>query len=164
MKELKAHIREKLNLWTCEDSSTDTKMDRNRQKGTMSHVTCHVSHVTCHLSLTLTPAAKDLPLANLPIMHSRLVCKDQKKNIFFKSSKQQKPKTANITDTLFDLKSPVHRKAGFPRWTHTNTRHTSHRHLNFKTELAELVRLSENTFAVGRFPSMRWVGSSNCSN
>ena len=36
-----------------------------------------LSH-TCHLSLRLTATAKDPPHANSPIMHSRLVCKNQK--------------------------------------------------------------------------------------
>ena len=61
----KSCIWESLNLLT--DSSTNTKTDRNGQKGKkkkkscvsyhMSGVTFHVSPVTCHLSLTPTATA-----------------------------------------------------------------------------------------------------------
>ena len=66
----------------CVDSSTNTKADRNRQKG---------ATVTCLLSLKLTATATDPPTANSPIMHSRLVCKDPKTRKNFK--------TLNIIET-----------------------------------------------------------------
>ena len=52
----KSRIRETLNLPMCADSSTDTKTDKNGQKGKkkkkimcqVSCVTCHLSPVTCH--------------------------------------------------------------------------------------------------------------------
>ena len=63
-----------LNLSKCADCSTDTKMDRNKQKRKkekktqkivchISRVRCHVSHVPCHRSpvachLQLTPIDK----------------------------------------------------------------------------------------------------------
>ena len=77
-----------INLLTCSDSSTNTKMDRNRPKkeekrnvkSQVSGVTCHVSRVTCHLSLTPIATASDQPSAFSPIMHSRLVCTDPLQN------------------------------------------------------------------------------------
>ena len=47
----------------------------------MCHVSCVMCHMlrdTCHLSLTLTATATaaDIPRANSPICHRRLVCKD----------------------------------------------------------------------------------------
>ena len=105
----------------------------------LSGVMCQVSRVTCHLSLTPTATATDPP-ANSPIMHSRLVCEDPNILIRQKIFEMAKPKTfkgyANISDTLFDQKSPVHREAGFLRWhTHTD-RHKTHGHCNLEAELA----------------------------
>ena len=66
------------------------------------------------------------PLANYPIMHSRLICKDQK--AWEKNSKPKIIETtqtgsllryANISDTLFDQKSPVLREAVFRNGIHT---------------------------------------------
>ena len=84
----------------------------------MSCVPCHVSCVTCHLS-HLTPTATDPPPGNSPTMYSRLVWEDSK------AQKVQNPKNhqnslkinvfqlTNISDKLFDQKSPDHRKSGF---------------------------------------------------
>ena len=58
----------------------------------MSCVMCHVSHVTCNLlranctyrmSLVPTATFTDPPISNSPTMHSRLVCKDTKKIVYF---------------------------------------------------------------------------------
>ena len=92
-KEKKSHIREKLNLSMCTDRSTDTKRDRNRQKGKNSNkylsyvsgVTCQVSSVmsrvspvTCQLSLTPKATATDPPRSNSPTTQSKLVLIDPK--------------------------------------------------------------------------------------
>ena len=53
----------------------------------VSGVTYHGLCVTCHLSLTPTAKATDPPPANSPIMHSGLICKDQKPK---KMSKRKK--------------------------------------------------------------------------
>ena len=45
----------------------------------VSHVGCHLSPINCHLSLTPSATVTDPPPTNSPTMHSRLVCKDQKK-------------------------------------------------------------------------------------
>ena len=43
-----------LNLLTCADSNTDTKTDRNGQKGEKEEKNmCHVSHITCHMSCVM---------------------------------------------------------------------------------------------------------------
>ena len=90
------------NLSTRAVSSTDTKTDRNKQKGTtkifmfhVSHVTCHVSCVMCHMThavchlVPVTNANSPRPSsANSLIMHSRLNCTDPKK-------KQKKSKAKN---------------------------------------------------------------------
>ena len=39
---------------------------------------CHMSRAACHLSLTPTAPTTDPPPANYPVIHSKLVCKDQK--------------------------------------------------------------------------------------
>ena len=53
----------------------------------MSHVTCHLSNFTCRLSPVTTPTATatEPPSANPPIMHSRLVHKEQKTRTNFKT-------------------------------------------------------------------------------
>ena len=88
-KEEKLCIRETLNLLMCADNSPNTKKSTKRkfkQKNPLSCVTFHVSCVcvtccvspfTCLLSLTPTGTPTDLPPANSPTMHSRLVCEDQ---------------------------------------------------------------------------------------
>ena len=89
----------------------------------VSCVTCQVSSVTCHLSLTPTATATDPPPVNSATMHSRLVHKDPKTLIISERTKLSKrpkkkqniQKYANISNTLFDQKSPVHREAKFPR-------------------------------------------------
>ena len=95
----KSRLRETLNLLTCAESSTHTKMEKKERKGKtkscvrchmsrvtcyMSCATCHMFFVTCHLSLTPTTTATDFPPVNSPIMHSRLVCKPHK---YFKTEK-----------------------------------------------------------------------------
>ena len=77
-------------------------MEEKEEKNVMCHmsgVTCHMSHVadhlspvTCHLSLTPTATATDPPPASSPIMHSRLVRKDQKNPKKFKTKKIIKTK------------------------------------------------------------------------
>ena len=70
----------------CADTSTHTKTGRNgqkRQKKQKKYIMCHVIHVMYHLSLTQTATATNPPPANSPIMHSRLVLKSQKFQIFF---------------------------------------------------------------------------------
>ena len=113
----------------------------------VSHVMCHVSHVMCqvscgiccvsrvkcHLSLAPTDRGTYPPLANSPIMHGRLIFEDQKKLLKNKNKKQLKSlkqlkhknvlRYANISNMLFDQKSPVPRKAGFSAMAHTY-RHT----------------------------------------
>ena len=76
----------------------------------VSYGTCHVSRdmccmprITCPLSLTPTARATD------------------------------PPPYANISGTLFDQKSSVHREAGFPRWY----THTTHGHQNLESESAQ---------------------------
>ena len=63
--------REKLNITTCADSSTNTKRTETDNKGNqiyicvmcpMSHVMSHLSRVTCHLSLMPTATVTDPPL------------------------------------------------------------------------------------------------------
>ena len=77
-----------------------TKMSRNRQKRPfrkkkknkscvtcyvscvtcrMSYVMCRLSCFTCYLSLTPTAKARDIPTANSPSMHNRLIQVDPKK-------------------------------------------------------------------------------------
>ena len=61
----------------------------------MSRVTSHVSHIVCRLSPTTT--VTDPPPANYPIMHCRLVCKEQTTRKFQNAKKilkQQKPETS----------------------------------------------------------------------
>ena len=98
----------------------------------VSHVTCCMLRVTCHLSLTPTATAIDPPPANSTIMHSRLVRKDPKTGTNFKkqetigtSKTRNFKRYANNSNTLFDQKSPVHRKAGF-LWRHTHTDSQTH--------------------------------------
>ena len=84
----KSLIQETLNLLTCADSSTDTKTERNGQKGY-----CMLC-VIFLLSLTPTATSTDPHPGNSPIKHSRLACKDpksQKQIKNQKSLKQQKP-------------------------------------------------------------------------
>ena len=99
----KSSTRETLNLSTHMDSSTNKKMDRNRQKGPkihffksmsqMSHVTCHVLSVMCPVSLVTyhlsheTATATNPPLPISPTMHSSLVCEDPKTQKYFKTQK-----------------------------------------------------------------------------
>ena len=85
--------------------STNTKMDKERQKRQQQNITCHVSHaschvscamchiscVACHLSLTATATATNPPPANSPIIHNRLVYKIQKPKTF-KTKKNQTKK------------------------------------------------------------------------
>ena len=104
-----SRIRETMNILMSADSSTDTKVDRNRKKGKkkiknrinimchMSFVTClvscvmcHLARITCHLSLTLTVTVTDPPPAISPIMHSRLVFKDLKPELILKRKKLSK--------------------------------------------------------------------------
>ena len=54
---------------------------------------CHMSSATCHLSPT--PTATDPPPANFPIMHNRLVHKDQKPKIKSKPKKSLKWRRKN---------------------------------------------------------------------
>ena len=76
----------------------------------MSSVICHLSPVTNAATATVI----DPPPANSSTMRSRLVCKDSK------TQKQNIPRIfifvilANISNTLFNQSSPVHREAGFP--------------------------------------------------
>ena len=98
-----------------------------------SCVMCHMSRVTCYLLETLTATATYHPPANSPIMHSRLVCTDQKHKKLQNpkiSSKQQKKieniyRHANISNKLFDLQLPIHREARFSHW-HTDTDTQTH--------------------------------------
>ena len=98
--------------------------EREKKKKNTSHVICHVLHVTFYLSLTPTAksTATDTPPADSHLMHSRLVCKDQKTQTNSKPQKKslkgQKPKN-------------VHREAGFPRWHRQTHTHTTHCHRDF---------------------------------
>ena len=106
---------------TCQVSGVTCHMS-----GVMCHlscVTCRMSPVTCHLSLMPTATATDRPPANFPIIHSRLVCKDQKqnknqntRNLLNNKNPNNVKRYANISNMLFDQKSPVHWEGGFPRW------------------------------------------------
>ena len=87
----------------------------------MPHVMCNMAHVTCPLSpityhLALMATATGPHPDNSSTMHSRLVCKDpktRKSKIVDKHNKSQKrykkkcPQISNISDTLFDQKSPA---------------------------------------------------------
>ena len=74
-------LQETLNLLTCADSSTDTKTERNGQKGYC------MSCVTFLLSLTPTATSTDPHPGNSPIKHSRLACKDPKSQKQIKTQK-----------------------------------------------------------------------------
>ena len=87
----------------------------------MSHVACHLSPDTCHLILTPTATATDPPPANSATMHSTLVFEGKKNTKLFNAQKSCKTwenftvfYLANISETLFNQMSPVHRKAWFP--------------------------------------------------
>ena len=97
----------------------------------VSYVICNVSHVTSHLSpVTKHTATATVPLpANSPVMHTSLVCKKPKNSKKTKSKTSSKPKNVeryvNISDMLFNQKSPDYWKAAFPQWqTHTDTQLT----------------------------------------
>ena len=130
---------ETLNLSTCADRSTNTKMDRKVYiffslffflLYVMCHVslvichesfvTCHVSHVTCQLSLTPTTTASNNPPAKSPTMHSRLVQKN-----FKERAQKNKTKTSRgmpilaIHSMTRSLQST--RKRGFQTWTDKKT-------------------------------------------
>ena len=53
----------------------------------MSGVMCCLTSFTCHLSLMPTATATNPPTANSPIIHSRLVCNEEKKQKKFKTQK-----------------------------------------------------------------------------
>ena len=87
------------------------------QKITVSPFRCHVSHVTCHLS-HVTNANRNSH--RLPQLAQQAGLPRQNKhylNVTKKSFKGSKNKTAfqlaNITNILFDQRSPVHREAEF---------------------------------------------------
>ena len=48
----------------------------------LSQVKCHLLCVTCHMSLMQTATAMDPPPANSLTMHSRMVGKDPRINVF----------------------------------------------------------------------------------
>ena len=79
----------------------------------VSRATCHVLCVTCHLipvtyHLSLIPTATDPHPANSPTMHSRLVHKNQKpKKVEKRKNFVETQFFSNISNTLFDQKSPV---------------------------------------------------------
>ena len=77
------------------------KCDQNKKKSTKKKTVknnCHMSPVTYHLS----PAtATDPPFANFPIMHSRVVPKDQK-HIFFYFSTQKLIKKAQNNPVILN--------------------------------------------------------------
>ena len=91
----------------------------------VSHVACHLSPVTCHLSLMQTAAATaSHPLLTLPLCTVGLFEKTQKPKIVSKPKISTKPKNvdryANISDMLFDQKSPVHPTRIFCDGTNTH--------------------------------------------
>ena len=71
-----------LNLFTCADSSTNTKQ-----------IMRHLSPVTCNLSPTPTAIPANNPSPNSPTMHSRLVHQDKSQNpiCFLQTNKLLKP-------------------------------------------------------------------------
>ena len=125
------------------ECSPPTKCHMSGVRCQVSCVRCQVSHVTCHLSLTGTATATDrtLPLLTPPLCTVSWFAKTQKPKQISehkKSSKRQKTKNveryANISDTPFNQKSPVHREAGFRHGTDTHThRHTTHGHRGLET-------------------------------
>ena len=107
----------------------------------MFRATCCMSPVTYNLSLMPTATATFHPPANSPTMHSRLVCKDQKKT---KNAKNQlsllKIKLSSrypilaIVSLTRGLQST--RKCGFQEGTTYVIQHTTFGHCNLQTELA----------------------------
>ena len=97
-----SRIRDTLNLSTCSDSSTNTKMTnenvssvRFHMSCVMCHVSCimcHMSRVTCHLSLTPTVTSTYPPPAISPIMHSRLVHKYPQSRILLSTKNNRNTK------------------------------------------------------------------------
>ena len=112
-----------LNLSMCADSRTDTKTNRNRQKEKKIiyiQIKCDWLLVTCHLSLI--PTAKDPPTASSPTM---LVQKEKKKiqnaGNYRYGNYNKFLRFANINDTIFDQKSPVHQEGVLQAWTERRT-------------------------------------------
>ena len=92
---LKSCIQETLNLLTCGDSSSDTKINRKGQEG--GNKKKKVSRVTCHLSLKRTATPTDPHPVASSTLHSRLVFKDPKKmSMPTKSLKEQKNKKKRL--------------------------------------------------------------------
>ena len=101
-------------------------------QGTLTLLTCADSITSYHLSLRPT----DPPPFNSPIMHSRLVCKNQKKikTQIFTKGKKLVWRYANISDTLFDQKSSIHREAFFCK---VMDKPTTFKHCNVQTDLTQ---------------------------
>ena len=72
-------------------------------------------------SVTCCVTAIDPPLSKSPTMQGRLVCNYPKTKTNFKTTKIFQ--LAYIRDTLFDQKSTVHQKVGFPGG---DVKHTTH--------------------------------------
>ena len=106
----------------------------------MSPVTCQLSAVSCHQRKQPQTCTNNLltpPLCTVGWFAK--TPKPKKKRRRKKSLIQQKSKNiqryANISNTLFNQNTPVHREAGFPRW-HTQT-HTTDGHRNLETKSAQ---------------------------
>ena len=86
-------LQETLNLLTCANSRTDARIQKK-----VSHVTGYVSPVTN----TITKAT-DLPPANYPTIHNRLICKDRHSCLWeptYIPETPQKLKTRKIVQTF----------------------------------------------------------------
>ena len=89
----------------------------------VSCVVCHMTRVTYHLSLSPQPQPQTLTLLTPPLCTVGWFEQTKKNKKKVKTQKIiEKTKTikvqrhANISDTLFCKKSPVHWEVAFPRW------------------------------------------------
>ena len=86
----------------------------------VSGVRWEVSHVTCYLSLMPIVGTTDLPPANSPIVPSRLDGKYQKnqnnRNHWNGKKNPKQKRYGNVSNMLFDQKTPVHQEAGVLQW------------------------------------------------
>ena len=147
-----------LNLLLCADSSTNTK-----QKGKVifykqnvmcnmhgsvvmclvSGVRCRMWRINCHLSIMPTVTATDPPPANSPIMHSRLVPKDPKKNQRKKG--RRKISRCMSIETIRSLTRSLQSTRKRAYWDGTHT-HMTDGHSNVETESdqwADLVKIND---------------------
>ena len=81
------------------------------------NVKCPLSPVICNISPVTSATATDPQPANSPTMHRSRISKTQKlkqiKNAKTHQNRKNVYSYANISDKLFDHKSPVHWEEGF---------------------------------------------------